>query len=392
VTTTLLTGIGELVTNDPSHGDGTALGLVRDAALVIDDDGRIAWLGAASSAPAADDRIDVAGATVLPGFVDSHTHLVFGGDRADEFVARMAGGRYEAGGIASTVAATRATSTATLQERTARLVREAQRQGTTTLEVKSGYGLATEEEARLLTVAAHVTTETTFLGAHAVPPEYTDRRDDYVALVMGEMLQTCAPLARWIDVFCDVGAFDEDQTRAVLAAGSRAGLRPRLHGNQLAHGPGVSIAVETGCASVDHCTHLNDDDIEALASSQTVATLLPAAEFSSRSNYPAARSLIDAGATVALATDCNPGSSFTTSMPFCIALAVREMGMTPAEAVWSATAGGAAALQRHDVGAVTIGARADLVVLDAPTYGYLAYRPGVPLVTQTWIGGAPINR
>ena len=375
----LLDNIGELVTND-DH----VLGLRRDAALVIDD-GRIVWLGSAVDVPAADERWDCGGACVLPGFVDSHAHLVFAGDRSAEFAARMAGQQYTAGGITTTVTATRAASDEVLRANVARLVAELVRSGSTTFEIKSGYGLTVDDEARSLRIASDFTDETTFLGAHVVPSGID--RADYVDLVTGPMLTACAPHARWADVFCDRGAFDAAESRAVLAAARSAGLVPRVHANQLQHGPGVAVAVEMGAASADHCTHLSDADVDLLAGSDTVATLLPGAEFSTRSPYPDARRLLDAGVTVALATDCNPGTSFTTSMPLCIALAVREMRMTVAEAVWAATAGGASALQRDDVGRLFVGGPADLVVLDAPSYIHLAYRPGVDLIRQVWRGG-----
>ena len=379
--TILVTGIGELVTNDPTVADGP-LGVIPDAALVVDD-GIVVWVGPATGAPDADDRVDVGGRAVVPGFVDSHAHLVFAGDRAAEFEARMSGARYDGGGIGTTVAATRGATDAELRARLAGLIAEMRRQGTTTVEVKSGYGLTVEDEARCLRLAAEVTTETTFLGAHVVPAEYAGRADEYVALVTGPMLDACAPHTRWVDVFCEprsAHAFDGDQARAVLEAGRDAGLGVRVHANQLSAGPGVRLAVELGAASADHCTHLTADDVDALAGGTTVATLLPGVEFSTRSPYPDARRLLDAGVTVALATDCNPGSCFTSSMAFCIALAVREMRMTPAEALWCATAGGAAALRRPDVGHLAPGARADLAVLDAPSFRHLAYRPGVPLV------------
>jgi imidazolonepropionase len=390
-TTTLVTGIGELVTNDPAYGDGSPLGLLEDAAIVVQDNA-IAWVGAAAEAPDADVRQDVGGRAVIPGFVDTHAHLVFAGDRAAEFAARMAGEPYTGGGIATTVAATRAASDDELRARLARLVAEMRRQGTTTVEVKSGYGLTVEQEARALRLAREVTPETTFLGAHVVPVEYADRRDDYVALVAGEMLAACAPHARWADVFCEPGphAFDGDEARTILTAALAAGLGARLHANQLTAGPGVRLGVELGAASVDHCTHLADADVDALAGSGarlrsgqdgTVATLLPAVEFSTRSPYPDARRLIDAGAVMALASDCNPGSCYSSSIPLCIALAVREMHMTPAEALWSATAGGAMALRRNDIGRLSPGAKADLTVLDAPSHLHLAYRPGVPIAS-----------
>jgi imidazolonepropionase len=379
VSTTLLTGIGELVTNDPSAGDGSPLGVLRDAAVVVAD-GRVEWVGTAAGAPAADSRRDLGGRAVLPGFVDSHTHLVFAGDRSTEFAARMTGVPYDGGGIAVTAAATRAADDETLARLLRARVAEMRAQGTTTVEVKSGYGLSVEEEARALRLARQVTDETTFLGAHVVPSG-TDRAE-YVDLVTGPMLQACAPYARWVDVFCEPAsphAFDADESRAVLTAGREAGLGLRVHGNQLAPGPGVRLAVELGAASVDHCTHLADADVDALAGGDTVATLLPGVEFSTRSPYPDARRLVDAGATVALATDCNPGSCYTSSMPFVLALAVREMRLSPAEALWAATAGAARALRRDDVGVVRAGARADLAVLEAPSHLHLAYRPGVPI-------------
>jgi imidazolonepropionase len=386
VTATLFTGIGELVTNDPSLGDGSPLGLLRDAALVADD-GLVAWVGQASQAPSADERVDAGGRAVVPGFVDSHTHLVFAGERSAEFAARMAGEPYTGGGIMTTVAATRAASTDLLRSGTRRLAAEMTSLGTTTIEVKSGYGLNVPDEERLLRVARELTDETTFLGAHVVPPEFTDDRAAYVSLVTGEMLEACAPHARWIDVFCDAGAFSEDEARTILHAGIAAGLLPRLHGNQLEYGPGAALAIEFGAASVDHCTYLTCADVEALAASDVVATLLPGADFSTRSPYADARGLLDAGATVALATDCNPGSSYITSMPLCIALAVREMRMTPAEALRAATLGGAKALRREDVGHLGQGASADFVVLDAPSYTHLAYRPGTSLAHAVFVGG-----
>lgn len=380
----LVTNIGELVTNDPAAAhDGDLLGVRTDAAVVVED-GRVAWVGVAAEAPAADEVVDAGGRAVIPGFVDSHSHLVFAGDRAQEFRARMAGESYAAGGIRTTVAATRAASDEELAAGVARHLDEMRRQGTTTVEIKSGYGLSVDDEARSLRVARGFTDETTFLGAHVVPPEYADDPAGYVALVTGPMLAAAAPYARWIDVFCERGAFDEDQARTILAAGAAAGLEGRLHANQLGHGPGVALAAELGLTAVDHCTYLSDDDVHALRDAGTVATLLPGVEFSTRQPYPSGRRLLDAGVDVALASDCNPGSCYTSSLPFCIALAVREMGMTPAEAVWAATAGGARALGRTDVGTLAVGSRADLVLLDAPSHVHLAYRPGVPLVARTW--------
>ncbi|MBI1349626.1 MAG: imidazolonepropionase [Actinomycetales bacterium] len=381
-----LVGIGALVTNDPTVGTGP-LGILRDAAVVVTD-GLIEWIGPGDQCGDADDRIDLAGRAMIPGFVDSHAHLLFAGDRSEEFAARMAGRGYEAGGIRSTVAATRAASDDELRAGLNRLAGELLASGVTTFETKSGYGLTVADEERTLRLAAEATEETTYLGAHVVPEEFADDPDAYVALVTGEMLAACAPHARWIDVFCDRGAFDADQAREILRAGMDRGLTPRVHANQLQHGDGIRVAVESQAASADHCTHTTDDDLELLAGSTTVATLLPGAEFSTRSPYPDARRMIDAGVTVALATDCNPGSSFTTSMPFCIAVAVREMRMTPDEALWAATAGGAAALRRDDIGMLSPGKRADLVSLDAPSHVHLAYRPGVNIIDRVWRSSA----
>lgn len=396
----LVTGIGELVTNDPSTPGAIseelcpgALGVVRDAAVAVEE-GRIAWVGPAAQAPAADWRVDLEGRAVVPGFVDSHAHLVFAGDRSAEFAARMTGTPYDGGGIAVSVAATRAASDDELRRLLVRRVDEMRAQGSTTIEVKSGYGLTVADEVRALRLAREVTDEVTFLGAHVVPAEFADDRAAYVDLVTGEMLAACAPLARWIDVFCEphsAHAFDEQESRAILLAGRAAGLELRVHGNQLGHGPGVALAVELGAASVDHCTYLSDADIDALAGSATgddgtVATLLPGVEFSTRSPYPDARRLLDAGVAVALASDCNPGTCYSSSMPLAMALAVREMGLTPAEALSAATLGSARSLRRDDIGRVTVGARADLTALEAPSYLHLAYRPGVPIARALDLG------
>ncbi|MBH0082539.1 imidazolonepropionase [Salinibacterium sp. SWN167] len=380
MTSTAIENIGLLLTHDDERAE------IADAALVFDE-GRVVWWGASVDAPAADGRVDAAGRCVLPGFVDSHSHILFAGDRSDEFEARMAGRRYEAGGIRRTVALSRAATDAELLANATALVAEMRRQGTTTIEIKSGYGLSVADEARMLRLAATLTEETTFLGAHVVPDEFAADRAAYVHLVMGDMLEACAPHSRWIDVFCDNGAFTEDETRAIITAGQARGLGARLHGAQLAESGAVQLAVELGAASVDHCTYLSDDDVQALAGSSTVAGLLPGVEFSTRHPYVDARRLLDVGVTVALASDCNPGSSFTSSLPFCIALAVREMGMTSLEAVTAATLGGARSLRRDDVGRLTVGARANAQLLDAPHYRHLAYRPGVPLVSSVFVDG-----
>lgn len=387
MTSTLITNIGQLVTNDPSH-DGTKLGLIKDGALLIED-GVIAWAGPTADAPTKQIKktIDAEGMCVLPGYVDSHTHMIFAGDRSNEFRARMLGESYTAGGIASTVEKTRKASDALLLSHAQFLLAQAHAGGTTTVEIKSGYGLTVKDERRSLEIAHKISDETTFLGAHVVPLEYRDSPKDYLDLVCGPMLDAVQPYAKWIDVFCDKGAFAVDDARRILKAGIAKGLLPRIHANQLEEGQGVALGVELDAASVDHVSHLSEIDIELLSTSKTVATLLPGAEFSTRSPYPDVRPLLEASITVALASDCNPGSSYTTSMAFIIAIAVREMHFSPEQAIWSATMGGAKALRRPDIGHLVEGARADFQILNAPSYIHVAYRPGVNLVEQVWRNG-----
>ena len=381
MSSTVITGIGELVTCDGTSAD--LLGIRSNAALLIEED-VIAWIGHAAEAPAADAKIDVGGRVIIPGFVDSHSHLIFAGDRAAEFTARMTGQPYDGGGIGVTVAATRAASDDELIRLLATRIAELRALGTTTVEIKSGYGLTVADEVRALTIARQFTTEATFLGAHVLPAEYANDRAAYVDLVTGPMLEAAAPYGRWIDVFCEPHspyAFDADEARHILKAGAAVGLGLRVHGNQLGPGPGVQLAVELAAASVDHCTYLDDADVDALADAAdtTVATLLPGVEFCTRSPYPDAARLLAAGVSIALATDCNPGTCYSSSVPWVISLAVREMGMTPAQALFAATAGSAKSLRRTDIGQLTVGNRADLAVLDAPSYLHLAYRPGVPI-------------
>ena len=384
----LIKNIGLLVTNDPSLGK-TELGLIENAALLIEN-GKVTWVGANESAPTAEKTIDAAGKAVIPGFVDSHNHLIFAKDRAAEFSARMKGESYTAGGIATTVAATRSATDDELLSNATRLVHEGLHSGTTTVEIKSGYGLTVKDEVRSLHIAKQLTEETTFLGAHVVPSEYKGKADEYVDLICEQMITQVKAHAKWIDVFCDKGAFTTDQARKILKAGVAAGLKPRLHANQLEQGDGIALGVEVGAASVDHISHFNNDDIELLKKGKTVATFLPGAEFSTRSKYPDARRLLEAGVMVAIASDCNPGSSYTTNMPLMIALAVREMYFTPEQALWSATYGGALALQRDDVGHLAVGARADFVILKESSYIHLAYRPGVNLIDEVWQHGKRI--
>ncbi|WP_018682279.1 imidazolonepropionase [Actinokineospora enzanensis] len=378
----LVTNLGELTTNDEE------LGVLTDAAVILDGD-RIGWVGASMLAPAADTRVNAGGRAGLPGWVDSHTHLVFAGDRTAEFGARMAGKPYTAGGIAVTVEATRAATDAELRAVLRKHVEEAVSQGTTCLETKTGYGLTVADEVRSARIAAELADEVTYLGAHLVPPGADP--DEYVELAAGPMLDAVAPLVRWADVFCETGAFDEDQSRRILKAAAKHGLGLRVHGNQLGPGPGVRLAVELDAASVDHCTYLTESDVDALANSDTVATLLPACDLSTRQPLPDARALLDAGARIALATNCNPGSSYTSSMAFCVATAVLQMRLSIEEAIRAATRGGAEALRREDVGVLRVGARADLQILDAPSVTHLAYRPGVPLTWAVWRSGIPVR-
>ena len=369
MSSTLVSNIAELVTN--SNPD---LGIINDAAFVIEN-GKVVWVGSAKSAPATDSKIDARGGTVTPGFVDSHTHAVFAGDRSADYLARMSGGSYSSGGINTTVQATRSATVEELRTQTRRIVEQARSSGTTTLEIKSGYGLDIATEKKILKVAREFTTETTFLGAHVVPKD-AKSRDEYVNLVKGEMLDACVDLAKWIDVFCDSSAFTVDEARDILKAGIAKGLKGRIHGNQLGDTGGADLAAELKLASVDHCTHVSDKTLEALAANGVVATLLPGAEFFTRSPYPDARRYFKAGVTVALASDCNPGSSFMTSMPVIMSMAVRDMHFTPAQALYAATMGGAKALQRADIGHLTIGAKADFVLWDAPSHLHIPYRMG----------------
>ncbi|MFJ6001879.1 imidazolonepropionase [Arthrobacter sp. NPDC092385] len=391
----LITNIGELLTQD---ADATVL---RNAAVVFEGE-RISWIGASAQAPAADESHDAGGRAGLPGWVDSHTHLVFAGDRTAEFEARMAGESYAAGGIAVTVEATRAAGDYDLTRLLLARVAEAAAGGTTYLETKTGYGLDVEQEARSARIAAGVVDEVTFLGAHLVPRG--EDADRYTDVVCGPMLDAVLPYVRWADVFCEAGAFTAEQSRRVLSACAAAGLGLRVHGNQLGQGDGVALAVEFGAASVDHVNHLSDADVEALAGTWageqsvpgTVATCLPACDLSTRQPFPPARRLLDAGVQLAIASNCNPGTSYTSSMGFCVATAVLQMGLTVHEAVRAATYGGALALRRHTgddadgrraVGSLAVGHRADLQLLNAPSATHLAYRPGMPLVHAVWRAG-----
>jgi len=381
-----LTNISQLVTNNSAIGDGD-LGVITNAAITVTD-GIVSWVGQASDADSSVPKTDVGGRALIPGFVDSHSHLMFAGDRSQEFAARMAGVPYSAGGIKVTTDATRKASDDQLRNVAKSLIQEMHESGTTTVEIKSGYGLDVATEERSVRIASELTDEVTFLGAHVVAPEFSSDAEAYVDLITGEMLNACAPHSNWIDVFCDRGAFTTAQSRRILEAGVAKQLKPRIHLNQLEQGDGIAMAIELDCASADHLTYLTDEDISALAASNTVAGLVPGADFSTRApQYPRGRDLLDAGAVVALSPDCNPGSSFTTNMPLMIALAVREMHLSVDEAVFAATMGGAISLRRDDVGHLSIGSKADFALLNAPSYIHLAYRPGVPLISTTWKDG-----
>jgi len=366
----LISNIGQLITNSDEN-----LGIITDAALVIDGQ-KVIWVGSKKHAPAADTQIDANGGVVTPGFVDSHTHAVFAGDRSKDYVARMSGQKYATGGIKTTVAATRAATEDDLISHTKDLLRKCQSHGTTTVEIKSGYGLDVDTELKILKVAKTFTDETTFLGAHVIPAEFENNREGYIQLVKNEMLDVVTPYAKWIDVFCDNGAFSVDEAREILQSGIAKGLKGRIHGNQLGDTGGAELAIEMNLASIDHATHVSNDTIAALAESNVVTTFLPGAEFFTKSSYPKVNLYFELGAKVALATDCNPGSSYLTSMPIVMSLAIREMGFTPAQALYAATAGGAAALQRSDIGHLQPGAKADLVIWQAPTFEHIAYRMG----------------
>ena len=386
MSSTAFTNIATLVTNEPTIGEG-ALGVLHGATVVVED-GLISYVGNKSQS-GVDSDIDCSGKTLLPGFVDSHTHLIFAGDRAQEFSARSRGEKYTAGGITTTVEATRKAADSELQKNAQRLLNEALSFGTTTVEIKSGYGLNESDEARSIEIASQFTSETTLLAAHVVPAEFKADIDGYVDLIINKIIPVTS--AKWIDVFCDTGAFTEDQSRRILEAGIAKGLIPRIHANQLQRTNSVQLAIELGAASADHLSNSTDADIQALASSQTVATLLPGAEFSTQHQGKLGRRFLDAGATVAIATDCNPGSSYTTSMPFCIATAVSLMGFNVEEAVMAATLGGAKALRRTDIGKISRGFQADMALLNSDSYIHLAYRPGVNLISHTYKSGRAVT-
>ncbi len=391
MTDLVLTGIGQLVTNDPQR-DGL-LGLVDEAAVAIKA-GRVAWVGPERELlrelrdlP----ELDCAGRSVLPGFIDAHTHLAFAGNRAEEFARRLRGKTYEeilaaGGGIHATVESTRATDSMRLLDSSIQRAKRMLGYGTTTVEIKSGYGLETETEINQLEVAAAIDDELaidvvpTFLGAHVIPKEFTGDRAGYIRLVIDEMLPAAAPLAKYCDVFCDEGAFTVDEAREILAAASEHGLRARMHANQLGHSGGAALAAELGAVTADHLDNITSDDVAALKAAGTVAVLLPTVSLSLRLPAPPARRLWDAGVPVAIATDCNPGTSYVENMQLVIAIASLEAALSPEEAVWAATRGGAMAIEAEDKGVIKPGAVADFVVLEADSYVEIPYRPGTDLV------------
>jgi imidazolonepropionase len=395
----VVVNIGSLVTNDPERSG--LLGVVDDAALAIVD-GSIAWVGKEADLPGEYvdlRRLDVRGAAVVPGFVDPHTHLVFAGDRSGEFARRLRGESYEetlaaGGGILSTVQATRATSEDDLYEAAAERAWRMLMSGTTTVEIKSGYGLDVETEAKMLRVAHRldavlpIDVVPTFLGAHVVPPEYGNDRAAYVDLVVGPMLDACAPFAQFCDVFCDDAAFTVDETRRILEAAKHHGLGVRVHADQLGRVGAAALAADLNAASADHLDHATDDDLAEMRRAGTAAVLLPAVSLSMRMPYPDGRRIWDSGVTVALATDCNPGTAYVESMPFVVALASLNVGLTPEEALWAATSGAARSLGLADRGHLVPGSLGDLVVLDAPSYLHIPYRPDRDLIAAVVKRGA----
>jgi imidazolonepropionase len=384
VTSTLLSNAKQIVTN--SSGSKYQLDLVEDSSMLIEN-GTVKWIGSNEEAPSADEIIDCTDKIVIPGFVDSHTHLIFGGDRSAEFAARMAGESYSAGGINFTVEKTRSASDEELRANAMQLIAEMYSSGTTHFEIKSGYGLTAEDELRSLEIAREFTEEVTLMAAHVVPKEFEGNRSEYIDLIVEDMLPSALGIAKFVDVFCETGAFSLEESKQILEAAKALGFKTKIHANQLAQSNSLQLAQEIGVVSADHVTYFTDEDIKELAESNIVATLLPATEFSTNASYPDAKRLINAGVTVAIATNCNPGSSFTTSIPFCIAIAVREMNFSIEEAIWAATKGGALALGDNSRGSLQVGGKADFAILDAPSYVHLAYRPGVNVVNTTYKNG-----
>jgi imidazolonepropionase len=388
-----LTGIGQLTTNTGPR--------ITNAVVAVEH-GIITYAGPATDAPdQTGDRYDCEGKAVIPGFVDAHTHVVFAGDRSDEFSRRLAGESYAdiaaaGGGILSTVAATRGSSEEELFDQAAERVERMVRSGTTTLEIKSGYGLDVDTELRLLAVAHRlgaelpVTVKTTFLGGHSVPPEFKGDRDGYVDLLVEEMLPAAAPLADYCDVFVEDGVFGVEEARRIFARGAELGLGARVHAEQLGHSGGAALAAEIEAVSADHLDHATEEDARALAQAGVSAVLVPGASYTLRSPQAPGPVLLEQGCNLALATDCNPGTSYFESLTPILSLAVVQMGLTVDQAITAATLGGAQSLGLDDRGYIASEAVADLVVLDAPTAAHLVYRPGANLVRQVFKDGVAV--
>ncbi len=397
----VVTNIAELVVNDPDGGG--AFSMIGDAAVAIVD-GVVDWVGPSSGLPdhyGVHTTVDAGGRCVVPGFVDAHTHTVFAGDRADEFSRRLAGATYEeilasGGGIFSTVDATRNATVVDLMDQAMGRFRRMLGSGSTTIEVKSGYGLTIDSEVALIEAAKAIDMAlpcdvvSTFLGAHVVAPEYRGDRDGYLDLVTGPMLEAVKGDVSFVDVFCDAAAFSVEEARRVCEAAHRAGLGFRIHADQTARTGATALAAEVNAVSADHLDFATDDDLERLAEAGTVAVLLPGVSFSMRTPPPDARRVWDSGVRVAIATDCNPGTAYVETMPFMVALAVVQGGLTPGEAVWAATRGGALALGRDDRGMIAPGAIGDLVIIDAPSHIHLAYRPDAAIVARVVKAGVVV--
>lgn len=394
MTDLLLTGIGQLTTN---------MGRSIADAVVAVEDGTITYAGSSQDAPdQTGERYDCGGMAVIPGFVDAHTHLVFSGDRSDEFSRRLGGESYAeiaaaGGGILSTVAATRASSEDELFDMAAARVWRMIRTGTTTVEIKSGYGLDLETELRQLVVARRigdvlpVTVKTTFLGGHSVPPEFKDDRGGYIDQLVEDVMPAASPLADYCDVFVEEGIFTVDEARRIFTRGAELGLGARVHAEQLSHTGGAELAADLGAVSADHLDHATEDDARALAAAGVSAVLVPGASYTLRSPQAPGPMLLDHGCNLALATDCNPGTSYFESMAPILSLAVVHMGLTVDQAITAATLGGARSLGFDDRGYIAPGAVADFIVLDAPSATHLVYRPGSDLVSQVFKDGVAVG-
>ncbi len=377
----------------------TWAGPVVERAAVVIRDGDVEWTGldADLAAGLGDiEELDAGGAAVLPGFVDCHTHAVWAGDRRADFIGRVSGASYAPGGINSTVAATRAASYDELLAAAVRRVQTMQRNGTTTVEIKTGYGLGSGDEMRLLDVIGDMAAtqaaqiDATYLGAHVVPPERD--RADYVSEVIRDLPAAKLHNARWCDVFCDEGAFTVDEARRILTAARAAGLGLRMHAEQLAHTGAAQLAAELGCASADHLDHVTGADARALAAADVVAVLVPVVSLYTRTQqWSHARTLVDAGCTIAVATDCNPGSAWCESMPYAMQFACLAMGLPVETVLRAATVGGAAALRQKKIGHLRVGASGDLVLVNGDHEADVVGRLGAEPIIRTVRHGHPIG-